>query len=329
MEMKELYGGIDTHKENFAGCIVDERGRVLREHTFPATKEAVEKFTTGIPNTQMTIAIEACGIWRGAYNIFRELGYEVKLANPKITHDIASGKKTDKVDAKTLADMLRTNYLPEVYIPDDDILQLRDLTRHKANLTRLRVKVQVKIKGYLLRGGVKYGKNIWTEKALSELSENDLNVRSLVNVYWSLKKEEKEVLNRIKKIARNMKKTTLLMTMPGIGEYSALLILGEIGDIKRFKTAKELVSYAGLCPGIYQSGNTERTERNQAVNKWLKWILYECSGRASMLDTIFQSYYYKVQKKKGFKTARRAVARKMLTIVWHMLTKEEPYRMAS
>ncbi len=102
----------------------------------------------------MKIAIEACGIWRGAYNILRELGYEVKLANPKITHDIASGKKMDKVDAKTLADLLRTNYLPEVYIPDDDILQLRDLTRHKANLTRLRVKVQEKIKGYLLRGDI-------------------------------------------------------------------------------------------------------------------------------------------------------------------------------
>lgn len=126
-----------------------------------------------------------------------------------------------------------------------------------------------------------------------------------------------------------MKKATLLMSMPGIGEYSALLILGEIGDINRFKTGKELVSYAGLCPGIYQSGNTERTIRNQAVNKWLKWILYECSGRAIMLNPRFQSYFYKVQKRKGFKTARRAVARKMLTILWHMLTKEEPYRMAS
>jgi len=82
MEMKELYGGIDTHKENFAGCIVDEKGRVLREHSFPATREAVEKFTSGIPNSQMKIVIETCGIWRGAYNIFRELGYEVKLANP-------------------------------------------------------------------------------------------------------------------------------------------------------------------------------------------------------------------------------------------------------
>ena len=106
MEMEKLYGGTDTHKENFTGCILDEEGSTLRGHSFPATKEAVEKFTVCIPSSQMTIAIEACGIWRGAYNIFRELGYEVKLANPKITHDLA---------------------------------------RHKANLTRLRVKVPLKI----------------------------------------------------------------------------------------------------------------------------------------------------------------------------------------
>jgi transposase len=88
MDMEKLYGGIDTHKENFVGHIMDEKGRLLREHTFSATREAAEKFTTGIPNSEMTIAIEACGIWRGAYNIFRELGYEVKLASPKKVHDI-------------------------------------------------------------------------------------------------------------------------------------------------------------------------------------------------------------------------------------------------
>ena len=93
-------------------------------------------------------------------------------------------------------------------------------------------------------------------------------------------------------------KKAMLMTMSGIGEYSALLILREIGDIKRFKKAKELVSYAGLCPGIYQSGNTERTEINHAVNKWLKWIMYECSGRASMLNQKFQSYFYKTRRKR-------------------------------
>jgi len=324
--MDKLYCGIDIHKETFVGCIMDMNGTVLREHGFPANKDALERFISGIPNSQIKIAIEACGIWRGAYKILSELGYDVKLASPKKTHDIACNKKTDKVDARTLADLLRTNYLPEVYIPDDDILELRDLARHKSNLTRLRVKVQVKIKGYLLRNDIKYPKDIWTEEALAKLAEKDQNIRNLINVYWSLKAEEKEVMRRIRNIAGNMKLANLLMSMTGIAEYSALLILAEIGDIKRFKTPKELVSYAGLCPGIYRSGDMERNVRNQAVNKWLKWIIYECSGRATMLDPRFQGYYYKIKQRKGFKTARRAVARKMLTIIWHILTKEEPYK---
>jgi transposase len=220
---------------------------------------------------------------------------------------------------------LRTNYLPEVWIPDEQVLKLRDLTRHKSNLTRMRVEVQVKLKGYLLRKGTKYGK-LWNEKALSELAEGDPDMRNLIRVYWSLKAEEKEVKGRIKKTARNMKKANLLMSMTGIGELSALVILAEVGDIKRFKTPKELVSYAGLCPGIYQSADIERNVRNNAVNKWLKWSLYECSGRAAMLDSGIQEYFYKVKQRKGFKIARRAVARKMLMIIWYMLTNEEPYR---
>ncbi|MBU4202281.1 MAG: IS110 family transposase [Candidatus Altiarchaeota archaeon] len=321
----KLYCGIDIHKDTLAGCILDKNGTVVREHNFPANKDALEHFICGVPNSEMAIAIEACGMWRGTYKNLSEMGYEVKLANPKKTHDIACNKKTDKVDAKTLADLLRTDYLPEIYIPDDDVFALRDLGRHKATLTRLRVKVQTTIKSYLLRDGIKYRKEIWKEEALSKLAKKDNNLRNLINVYWGLKAEEKEALGRIKKISKTRKSTNLLMSMPGIAEYSSLLILGEIGDIKRFKTPKELVSYAGLCPGLYQSAGTERNVRNHAVNNWLKWILYECSGRAAMFDPRFRSYYSKVKGRKGFQTARRAIARKMLTIIWHMLTKEEPY----
>ncbi len=323
--MEKLYGGIDIHKENLAGCIIDENGKTTRERIFPFSKKAVERFLCDIPNSKIMIAMEACGIWRGAYKVLTELGYEVKLANPKKTHDIACRKKTDRIDARILADLLRTNYLPEVYIPDERVLKFRDLTRHKSNLTHLRTMVQQKIKGYLLRKGTKYGK-LWNEKALSKLAEEDLDIRNLVNVYQCLKNEEKEVLKRIRKIARNMKETTLLMSMIGIGDFSSLTILAEIGVIKRFKTPKELVSYAGLCPGIYQSGSTERNVKNNAVNKCLKWIIYECSGRAIMLDPRFQEYFYRVKQRRGFKTARRAVARKMLTIIWYMLTNEEPYK---
>ena len=324
--MEKLYGGIDIHKENLAGCIMDKNGNICREHSFPFSKEAIERFLYGIPNSEITLAIEACGLWRGAYNILTELGYSVKLANPKKTHDIACKKKTDKVDAKILADLLRTNYLPEVWIPDEKTIRLRDLTRNKSNLTRLRVSVQQKIKAYLLLEGKKYAKQLWNEKSLSKLAEENQDIRNLVNVYLCLKNEEKEVMNRIRKTARYMRETNLLMSMTGVGDLSSLMILAEIGDIKRFSSPKELISYAGLCPGIYQTGSTEKTVKNNAVNKWLKWIIYECSGRAIQLDTRFQKYFYHMFNKKDYQTARTATARKMLTIIRYMMTNMEPYR---
>lgn len=323
--MEKLYGDIDIHKEKLAGCIMDKDGKITREHTFPSSKKAIEKFLLNISSSDITIAIEACGMWRGIHKILTEIGYKVKLANPKKTHDIAGSKKTDKIDAKTLADLLRTQYLPEVWIPDEQTLKLRDLTRHKSNLTRLRTQVQGRIRGYLLRKGAKYGK-LSKEETLTTLAKEDPDIKNLVHVYQCIKDEEKEVIRRIKRISQNMKETTMLMSMPGIAEFSSLMILAEIGDIKRFHSSKELISYAGLCSGIYQTGNTERTVHNTAVNKWLKWIIYECSGRALMLDPRFQNYYYKIKEKKGFKTARRATARKMLTIIWYMLNNEEPYR---
>ena len=115
------------------------------------------------------------------------------------------------------------------------------------------------------------------------------------------------------------------MTHPGIGDFGSLMMVAEIADINRFQSYKELIAYAGLCPGIYQSGDKSHSVTNHAVNKWLKWIVTECSGRASMLDRNYMELYSKVKKKKGSKIARREVARKMLRTVYHMLKNEEPY----
>lgn len=123
----------------------------------------------------------------------------------------------------------------------------------------------------------------------------------------------------------NKRLSALLQSAPGIGKIASLMILGEIGDIRRFEEPKSLVSYAGLCPGIYQSGDSSRSVVNRACNKWLKWIVTECSGRAVTLDNRYMKHYHRVKQRKGFKTARRSVARKMVTDIWHMLTKEEPF----
>jgi len=323
--MQELYAGVDIHKENYVGCIMDGKAKIVRETNFPPTKEGIQSFTCGMPIK--SVAIEACGMWRAAMMLFREQGYTVKLTSPKKTKDIAGKKKTDKVDAKTLANLLRTGFLPEVYIPSDETLKLRDIARHKETLTHMKVEVQNKIKSYMLREGIKYPKKIWAIKGLDWLSKLDNpNIQNWLRLHRNFKEEERETLRRIGAISRNKRDTSLLMTMPGIAEFSSLMIYAEIADINRFNDPKQLIMYAGLCPGVYQTGNTEYNVKNHAVNKHLKWIITECSGRAAIINgTRFQKHYAKINQRKGHKVARRSTARKMLTIIWHMLKNQQPY----
>jgi len=119
----------------------------------------------------------------------------------------------------------------------------------------------------------------------------------------------------------------LLCTMPGIGAYSALLILSEIGDIRRFPDGRHLCSYAGLVPSVYASGGKTRLGRlTKQGSKWLRWILVECSVHAITGAPQFRSLYTRVARKHGPNTGRVAVARAMLKTIYAMLTNREAFR---
>jgi transposase len=154
--MEKLYAGLDVHSDILYGVVLTEGGTVYAEKKFPNKTLALQTFFNGISSAQVKIAMEACGLWRGVYTQLTALGYDVVLSNLVQTHAIARGKKTDKVDAHILADLMRTGYLPEVYIPPEDVLQLRDIARHRARLVRLRTQVQCKVKGYLHRKGISF-----------------------------------------------------------------------------------------------------------------------------------------------------------------------------
>lgn len=321
----KFYVGLDIHSTSFYGTIMDKYGNIITEGTVKYSKEGIQNFLGFMPSTKYKIAIEACGLSRGVYKLFDDLGYDVVQANPLKTNRIAAKKKTDKVDSKTLADLLRTGYLPLTYVPSEDIVKLRDISRHRARLVRTRVIFQLRIKSYLSREGKKFPGG-WNKDTLAKLKEMGPMIQDFVTVIEVLDDQIKCYDRQIKNIARNNRSTVLLQTIPGIGEKSAVLILGEIGDIKRFDNPKSLVSYAGLCPGIYQSGDKSYDVVNKENNKWLKWILTECGGRAIKLDDRYMKHFAKVNGRKGWKVARRSVARKIMTDIWYILTNEEPYR---
>jgi transposase len=264
-----LYAGLDIFKEEFTRTMMGKQGAVVLSGEFSNSRDAVQSYFTGIPSPQVTIAIEACSIWRGVYRMLTDLGYQVVLADPAKTRMIAGKKKTDKVDSKTLADLLRTTYLPRVYIPSKDVLKLRDITRHRARLMRTRQRLECSVKSYLNRDGIKY-KNSWSKANMENFKALNPHIGHFIDVIEVTTEKMKEVEKKIRKIARNKPLANILRTIPGVAEFSSLMILGEIGEINRFPHPKNLVSYAGLCPSIYQSGKKSHTVESKACNKWLK-----------------------------------------------------------
>ena len=330
MNLEQIHIGLDTHRETIHGTALDKNGGVIKSNAFPNTREALQDFVKEFPTWNTTIAIEACNFWRGCHKILKEKGYNVKLANPVICHKIAHEKKTDKVDSKILADLSRVNYLPEIYIPSDEINALRDLTRHKMHFTRFKVRIQNKIKSCLSRNGISYEDDLWNNEGLMWLKNSkDYEIESYLRLYKNIVKEEGVIKEKIEKTAQSKKETTLLETIPGVGYFGATLIYAEIGDITRFPTLKHLHAYAGVAPGIYQSGTKTRMPSRKSVNYWLKWIVMQCAGRVALKNikpNKLRNYYLKIKDKKGWKTARKATARKMLTIIWFVLNKNIPYQ---
>jgi transposase len=198
------------------------------------------------------------------------------------------------------------------------------------HFTRFKVKIQNKIKSCLSRNGISYEDDLWNKEGLMWLKKSkDYEIESYLRLYETIVKEENSIKEKIEKVAQSKKETMLLETIPGVGYFGATLIYAEIGDITRFPNVKHLHAYAGVAPGIYQSGTKTRMPMRKSVNYWLKWILIQCAGRITLKNTKpskLRNYYFKVKNKKGWKTARKATARKMLTIVWYVLNKNIPYR---
>ena len=238
---------------------------------------------------------------------------------------IAEAKiKSDRVDSKAIAQLLRMDWLPLSYVPDEDTGALREKVRRRAFLVRERVKLRVKIKSYLTYQGLKWPADhgLWTKAGLVWLHGLNLApVESYLRLIDVLSEEIKLLSKELKREAKDDEDVGLLMTVPGIGYYSALLVKSEIGDIGRFPFAEKLCSYAGLVPSTYQSGGTVRHGNiTKEGSRWLRWIMIECaSTHVSKYDTWISRSYRCLAGRKGKNTARVAAARKLLWFVFRCL----------
>jgi len=328
------YLGIDLHKKYSYVTRMTHEGEILAQERIEHNPEELGAFVQSL-NKDDKIAVEATCNWYYLYELLEEKAPDISLAHPLKTRAIAEARiKTDKIDSKILAHLLRADLLPESYIPSREIRDLREFLRYRASLVRFRTQLKNKIHAILSKNGTSSPfSDLFGKSGLQFLRETELRpcYRNAINGYLIIMEQLnhllQEISDEIDQIAKYDNQAQILMSMPGIGCYSALLILSEIGDITRFPDAKHLVSYAGLAPSVRSSGGkTHYGHITKQGSRWLRWILVESSHHAVRGSLRFRQLYQRLSRKHGGNTARVAVAREMLCVIYHMLTKGEKFR---
>jgi transposase len=249
-----MYASLDLHKRYSEAVVMDEDGVVLREERIENDPRVVEEFSNSLPNAT-DVVTESSSAWYWVYQILVKK-HRVVLSNQVKTKVIASAKvKSDHIDALTLANFLRGGYIAECYIPPKHIMELRDLVRYRANLVRMRSNIKNRIHAYLLMNNIKIETTSFSRQFLEEVRKiDDMRVQGYFRIIDSINDEIREASSLICSEAMNNEQARLLMTMPGISFYSALLIVSEIGDVNRFPDSYHLVAYAGLAPSTHSPG---------------------------------------------------------------------------
>lgn len=332
------YIGWDLHQQFSQIAVMTKEGKVTKEFKISHVPGMFDHpFLAQLLSPPTKVALEACNGWYWVVDALEKNGAEVHLAHPLKTKLIAESKvKTDKIDAKVLANLLRTNFLPESYLAPGKVRELREVHRHRAALVKVKTSIKNRVHSILSKHGIFFTRisDVFGFKGRQALNKvmpqlkpvyaEELQ-RYLSLIDW-LDKEIEKIEHQIKSLVKKDETTKLLMTVPGIGEYSAFLIQSEIGEINRFSNPKKLISYAGLNPGADISGKHSYNQHiTKQGNLWLRWILIQDAHQAARSDERLGRIYRRISQRKGKNTAKVAVARELLFSIYWVLKKQVPY----
>jgi len=331
------YIGMDIHKQFTVAVVKDKEGNEIENGKFDNSKENFKKFLKVYRPEETKIVMESTSVWEPIYDMIEDMKYSIKLANPVKTRAIAEARiKTDKVDASTLADLNRANLVSESYIPTREVRMLRDIIRARKSLVQGKVKIKNKIQSILTKTGLRLPYKTLCKSSMDwiveEIETKHFNMKSVtvsyINMLEHYNLEIKKIDEKLSEIAMKDNRVQLLKTIPGIGNTIALTIIAEVGDINRFNSSQKLCSYAGLVPSIKQSANTLKFGRLiKQSNKDLKTCFIEASWVLVKTKEAnrFKWFYGNLSMKKGKQKAICAVARKLCSVVYAMLKKNQEF----
>jgi transposase len=288
--MEREYIGVDLHKVFWQACAVSATGERLWEGRFPHTPEGHAQFLTRL-NCASHVAVEACGPTWAFVDAIAPTGATVCVVDPRKTKLKAGfAAKTDRLDARRLADAVRRDSVVSVYVPPPAIREVRELCRGRHQVVRLRSRVAQMIRALLLRhnAGEPPGRSLYAPRALKWLTQvqlaNDADryLRSLMRIYDEVHATVQDNDRELKARATADPIAVALAGMTGIGPVLGLTIRAEVGEITRFRRGPDLASYAGLVPRVEASADRQYYGRiTREGSPWLRWALVEAAMHAT------------------------------------------------
>ena len=329
--------GMDVHR-SFAQIAVVEDGLCRDEGRIGVKPEDLRAWAETLDRDDQ-IALEATTNSDAIATMLRPLVARVVVSNPRKTRAIAEAKvKTDKVDARILAQLLAADFLPETWVADERTRMLRRLVLRRTHLVKQRTRLKNQVHGILSRNLVPtcphadmfsgVGRNWLAKQAVpvDEWRSIDALLRQLDFHGVELAAVERDIAVE----AIDDPVVARLMTVPGIDVAVAVSIVAAVGDFSRFEDPNRLVSYLGLNPRVRQSGNGPAVHGRitKAGRAQARGMIVEAAFSASRAPGPLRAFYRRVKDRRGFQVATVATARKMTVLCWHLVNRGEDYAFA-
>jgi transposase len=335
-----LYAGLDLSRRRLDVCVLDEEGGRLLEIGVGPDADALRTLTARVAHLRpqpVSAAIESMTGARFVHDTLERLGWQVAIADAQRARGLAPlVAKTDRIDAWVLAELARRALVPAIWLPGPGVRAERERVRFRAHLVHHRTALKNRIHATLMSFGHPVpvsdlfgieGRRRLEHMALPAAWQASLAVS--VEMIDQLDRQLADIDRQLQRAAAGDPRIALLRTIPGVGPVLAATIAAELGEVSRFRSAKQLVGYTGLVPFVMQSG--ERDRRGPLTKhgpRYLRWALVEASIHACRHPAYRQRYLRtrrRLGKQRGPRIARVEVARSLATAIWHILTKGEPF----
>lgn len=277
------------------------------------------------------------GCWE-TYDMLKQYCHRVVVAHPAHVKIIASSfVKTDKRDAVALARLLAANILPEVWVPPQPVRELRALIRHREALIQSRTRAKNRVRAIMHRyqivgpkGRDAFDPGYWETVEVPPTEK--LCARHAVETIQLLTcqiKEVEEELSRLSVSTHWKDDVPYLLQIPGVGLVTAMTVLSAVGDISRFPTSKKLVGYAGLGARVYASGQSFKTGGiTKQGRRELRTAMIEAAWNAIKHSDLWRERFERLAYRLGRQKATVAIARKLLVVIWNVLSHRQTDREA-